>query len=191
MAGKGTGGWGAGLKLREAGGAPKCLWHRSVEDQLWDLSRLTGARLGGGNASHVPPPSSYPLGFLPIHLYSSSPPPSLARRTHTARGDPGVQRTRPGTPAGSLGPKWVCKTLAPFPSNPLNSRGSFPVPVHPLVVSGTLQLWEPFPFPSHPSGVLVPSCLHFSSPFAPPMSYPVTRGFLPSPWVSRSLTSIW
>ena len=50
---------------------------------------------------------------------------------------------------------------------PLNLWGSLPVPVDPLMVSGPLQVWEPLPSPSFPSGAQVPFCLHFSSPHSP------------------------
>ena len=64
--------------------------------------------------------------------------------------------------------------LATLPFDPLPSQWfpNFP-----------LRVWDPFPSPSRPSGAPVPSRLHFSSPFTPPMP-PVLRGpwgFPPSP----------
>ena len=54
----------------------------------------------------------------------------------------------------------------------------------------SLQAWEPLLPLSHPSGALVLSGLHFSSPLCPPTSYRFTWGFLLSPWALRSPTSV-
>ena len=107
----------------------------------------------------------------------------LRLRTCVAKAGPRGQRFRPETPADSLGPEWEGEMLAMFPSDPWIPQRSLPIPTDPLAMSGPLQAWEPLPSPSHPSGVLFPSHLHFSflSPSFPTMSYPVTWGFLPSP----------
>ena len=49
--------------------------------------------------------------------------------------------------------------LSTLPFDPLPSQWSHNLP---------LQVWDPFPSPSHPSGAPVPSHLHFSSPLIPP-----------------------
>ena len=187
------------------------------------------ARVGRGNARHIPPdppflegplssssPSSAPLAPMPLRLTRSegalegrgpgrgaqqasrglprwgkrklhslpdppipegpspfaspllSPRLSHAPRIHMARRGPGGQRTRPGTPAGFPGPNWAGEMLATFPSDPPNPQGS-------------LKAWEPLPFPSHPSGVLFPFGLYFSSPLAPPYVLPCHLGVPPVP----------
>ena len=76
-----------------------------------------------------------------------------------------------------LGTQVGRENLAMLPFYPLPSQWfpNFP-----------LWAWDPFPSPSHPSGALVPSCLHFSFPFSPLMPHvlPSRWGFLPSPQVS-------
>ena len=84
-------------------------------------------------------------------------------------------------PRGSLGPEWVGKMQTAFLSDPLNLRGSIPVPIDPLAVSGPLQVWAAFPSPSRPSEVPVPSCLHFSSLFPPRYILPGHSGISPDP----------
>ena len=64
--------------------------------------------------------------------------------------------------------------LATLPFDPLPSQWfpNFP-----------LRVWDLFPSPSRPPGVLVPSRLHFSSPLTPPRPHvlPGPWGFLPCP----------
>ena len=63
--------------------------------------------------------------------------------------------------------------LAMLPFDPLPSQWSPNFP---------LRAWDPFPSPSRPSGMPVPSHLHFSSPFTPHMPHvlPGHWWFLPS-----------
>ena len=140
-------------------------------------------RVGGGNSRRVPPDppipkGPFPLAFLLLHM---APPcllePCGQRRpqeaedqawTPTAGGGLAERRTSPRSPAGFLGPEWARETLSALPADPTGSPGSPGVPV-----------WELLPPPSHPSGAPVLSGLHFSSSLTPPMSYPVTQGFLP------------
>ena len=88
----------------------------------------------------------------------------LRLRTHRARGGPRGQRFRPRSPAGLPGPEHVGEMLALFPSDPWIPQSSRPIPADSLTMSGPFQAWKPLPSPSLPSGVLVSSCLHFSSP---------------------------
>ena len=102
-------------------------------------------------------------------LYFCSPfPPSHSLRTHTAGGDLGGQRIRPGISAGSPGPQWAGEMLATLPSDPLPSQwsppfptlgvGSLPLPQLPL--RGTVPVPPPllltahcFPHPTWSLGV--------------------------------------
>lgn len=90
----------------------------------WDSHGLRGPQKAG-NQTWKPnkPPSAELVGEMPlalpliprpkiprhIHPSSSSPilPPTYASRTPTAGGCPGGKKTRPKSPAGLLGPKWV------------------------------------------------------------------------------------
>ena len=80
-------------------------------------------------------------------------------------------RIRPGTSAGSLGPKWAGKTLAVFPSDPPICRGSLPIPVDPLTVGGPLPSMGIPPLPQPPFRGTSPVCP--ASTFPPPsLPYP-------------------
>ena len=123
--------------------------------------------LGVGTPSLPPPPlrGAGPIG----PAFTFAPLPSLPL---------------PQDPHGWRGPRWVEDqvqdlnsflgvqvgrgNLAMLPFDPLPSQwfSNFP-----------LWVWDPFPSPRHPSGALIPSHLHFSSPFTLPMPH-----FLPSHW---------
>ena len=76
-----------------------------AEDQTQKPSRLPGAKWAGETPTV---PSLIPWPQM-VCLSSSSPllPPSHAPKTYKAGGGPGDQSTRPGSPAGFPGPKWV------------------------------------------------------------------------------------
>ena len=128
------------------------------------------ARLGGGNARHVPgdPPITDPRGPLLICLSSFSPflPPSYAPRTYAPGGGSGRQRTWLGAQQVSPGPDWAVDTLATLSCDS-------PCP------GASLQVWEPLPSPCHPPGARVLYSLHSPPPSLPPMSYPVNSGVPP------------
>ena len=102
----------------------------------------------------------------------------------------------PPTPPGPTWPRvgfWGCRTRlkssADFPGDWTGEALSALPPG--LSPRASLHAWQPLPPLSLPSGVPVLSSLHFSSPLSPPTSYRFAWGFLPSPWASRSPTSIW
>ena len=147
-------------------------------------------------------PSGNPAGFLgpsglsSLHFSSTSPPllllqswraphaclscSALASLLHP-QDQHGPEGASEGVGSGQRGEQtsladWAGETLGALPPDP-SSRGS-------------LQAWEPLPPLSHSSGTSVLSGLHFSCPLSPPTSYRFAWGFLLSPWVSRSLTSL-
>ena len=109
-------------------------------------------------------PEAQPLLLLPL--------PCL--RTRLAGGVLGGQRIRPEISAGFWGSKWSGETWPHYLLILCPPNGS---------PFSRLLAWDPFPSPSRPSGVPVPSHLQFSSPFTPstPHILPGRWGFLPSP----------
>ena len=83
------------------------------------------------------------------------PPPSYAPRTIMAQRELRRVENQAREPHSLPGPDWAGETLSMLRPVPLSPRGS-------------LQVWEPLPPPSHPSGAPVLSRLHFSSPSCPP-----------------------
>ena len=99
-------------------------------------------------------------------------------------------RPLPQDPCGWRGPRWAddqARDLSGFPGAQVGRRNLATLPFDPLpsqwFPNFPLRAWDPFPSPSQPSGAPVPSHLHFSSPFTPPMPHilPSGWGFLPSP----------
>ena len=80
------------------------------EDPAWEPSKIPRTQVGRGNASCVLPDPPIPEG--PSPLTSPLLPPSYTSRTNAAGGGPGRWRTRPGIPAGFLGPDWAGEMLA-------------------------------------------------------------------------------
>ena len=157
---------GVGLRLNTSGGAQECLWPWRAEDQVQDLSRLTGPEWEGEMPS-LPPlilRSQRALPCPPL-LFSPRLPPMPLRPTRPG-GALGGRRTWPRSPAGFPGPDWAGEMLGMLPPDPPSPRGS-------------LQAWEPLPAPSHPSGVPVLSGLHFSSPLTSPYVLPGCSGVPP------------
>ena len=121
---------------------------------------------------------------LPVRLSSSSPllPSSYAPRTNVARGAPGGRRTRPRSPAGSLGPEWAGETLGAFSPDPPVPEGPSlsaspllrppvtPTPLGPVRLEGILEGRGPGPGAQQVPGARVGSgnarhiLLSFSSP---------------------------
>ena len=96
----------------------------------------------------------------------------------------------PAGPCGCRGPQWAedqAWDLSRLPGAQVGRGNLATLPFDPLPSqrspSFPLQAWDPFPSPSRPSGMPVPSRLHFSSPFTPllPHVLPGCWGFLPSP----------
>ena len=145
-----------------------------MEDQVQEPSRLPGAQLGRGNTRLV---TAHPLIVEGPSLSTSFFSPQHAPRTNMARGDPRKRRTQPETLSEFPGPEWAGEIRAALPPNlqyPEGpSRHGYP----------SLHAATPQRCRVHPASTSSP-------PSFPPMSYPVTWGFLPSPWVSRSPTSV-
>ena len=106
------------------------------------------------------PGSSSPRGPLPPASPLLPPPSAYTPRTNVARRGPRRVEDPAWEPHRLPGPNWAGKFLGR---------------------SGFLQAWEPLPTPSHPSGTLVLSSLHCSSPLTLPTSYLVAQGFFLSP----------
>ena len=96
----------------------------------------------------------------------------------------------PQDPHGWRGPWWAedqARDLSRFLGAQVGRGNLATLPFGPLpsqwFPNFPLRAWDPFPSPSRPSGAPVPSHLHFSSPFTPPMPHilPGHWGFLPSP----------
>ena len=124
-----------GLRLSVGRGALECLQSLSSDGQARTSARSLGAKWVG---EMFPPPPHHPLlleGPSPVCLYSSSPTPSHAPRTHAAGGGLGGWRTRPGTPASFPGPLGQgnagCSSPDPLiPEGPSPSTSPLPPPPH-------------------------------------------------------------
>ena len=178
-AGKGPGGCGWGdLGSTEPTGPRRasCLWSQRAGDPTWEPSRFP--RLEWVGQTSFTPLPLFPSRGAPPSCLSSSPPASLL------------------CPQNQHGPEGPSESIGPGPragqTSPADREGKILGMLPPdLSPRGSLQAWEPLPPLSHPSGVLLLSSLHFSSPLSPATSYQFPWGFLLSPWASRSLTSIW
>ena len=143
------------------------------------MQQVSWAQVGGrGQTPSTPPPA--PLVLVgPSHLtFLFSPMPSSLL-----------------CPQDQPGPEGTSEGIGPSPRarhTPLADWGGEMLGTLPpdLYLLGYLQVWEPLPPFSHPSGALVLSGLHFSSPFSTLTSYQFTWVFILSPWVSGSPTSI-
>ena len=128
-AGKGPGGWGGGLRLREQKG-PRCAphpWSQMAGALTWEPSKLSGPEWAG----QLP---SAPLLLLlegpsPLPLLNSPQPPSYAPRTNVAGKWRGLWRAGdwPGSSAGSQGPSGWGKCPPLLPEGP----SCLPLPTSP------------------------------------------------------------
>ena len=110
--------------------------------------------------SELLPSPNQPSGVLTrrFGLYFCSPfPPSHFLRTCTAEGASVGRASGRGSQQAPRGPDRGKLAMLPFDPLPSQWSPSFP-----------FWAWDPFPSPSHPSGVPVLSHLHFSSPLTPP-----------------------
>ena len=149
------------------------LWKEG--DLAWELSRLPGPMWRG----------TCPLLLLLLLWSWGSPPTSLSFSPPASLLRSQDQRGLEGT-SEDVGPSLRAKQTSPdhWAGDTLGTL------LPDLSPQGSLLACEPLLPLSHPSGMLVLSDLHFFSPFNPPTSYWFACGFLPSPWVFRSPTSV-
>ena len=167
-AGKGRGGGGFGgwssSSTEQKGPRHASLWSQRVGHPHLGAQQASWAQVGRANALHSSPappvpevPSHLPLLVFAASLLSPQDQPSLEG---TSGG------VGPGPRAGQTSlADWAGETLGLLPTD--------------LSPQGSLQVWEPLPPLSHPSGAPVLSGLHLSSPLSPVTSYRFTWGVLP------------